>query len=50
MSEREASSKGFTHDDGVIAVSTFLVKPLILRRLGTVNDGSEVHLSPDLSN
>ncbi len=50
MSEHEASSKGFTHGDGVIAVSTFLVKPLILRRLGPVNDGSGVHLSPDPSN
>ena len=50
MSEHEASSKGFTHGDGVIAVSTFLVKPVIPRRLGPVNDGSGVHLSPDPSN
>ena len=34
MSEHKASSKGFTHGDGVIAVSTFLVKPVILRWLG----------------
>ena len=40
MGEHEASSKDFTHGDGVIAVSTFLVKPVILRRLGPVNDGA----------
>ncbi len=50
MGEHEASSKDFTHGDGVIAVSTFLVKPLILRRLGPVNDGSDVHSSPGPSN
>jgi hypothetical protein len=46
MGEHEVSSKDFTHGDGIIAVSTFLVKPVILRRLGPVNDGSGVHLSP----
>ncbi len=50
MGEHEASSKDFTHGDGVIAVSTFLVKPVILRRLGPVNDGSDVHSSPGHSN
>ena len=50
MGEHEVHSKGFTHGDGVITVSTFLVKPLILRRLGPVNDGSDVHLSPGHSN
>jgi hypothetical protein len=34
MGEHEADSKGFTHGDGFIAVSTFLVKPVILRRQG----------------
>ena len=50
MDEHEARSKDFMHGDGVIAVSTFLVKPLILCRLGPVNDGSDVHLSPGHSN
>jgi hypothetical protein len=50
MGEHEANSKDFTHGDGVIAVSTFLVKPLILCRLGPVNDGSGVHSSPGHSN
>jgi hypothetical protein len=50
MGEHEASSKDFMHGDGVIAVSTFLVKPVILRRLGPVNDGSDVHSSPGHSN
>ena len=27
-------------------ISTFLVKSVILRRLGSVNDGSDVHSSP----
>ena len=50
MGEHEAGSKDFTHGDGVTAVSTFLVKPGILRRLGPVNDGSDVHSSPGPSN
>ncbi len=50
MGEHEANSKDFTHGDGIIAVSPFLVKPVILRRLGPVNDGSGVHSSPGHSN
>jgi len=46
MSELKAAPKGFMHCDRVIAISTILVKPLILRRLGLVNDGSDVHSSP----
>jgi len=33
-----------------IAASTILVKPVILRGLGPVNDGSDVHSSPGHSN
>ena len=50
MGEYETNPKGFMHGDGVIAVSTNLVKPVILRRLGPVNDGSDVHSSPGHSN
>jgi hypothetical protein len=50
MGEHAVNPKNCTHGDGVIAVTTFLVKPVILRRLGPVNDGSNVHLSPGHSN
>ena len=50
MGEHAVNPKDCTHGDGVIAVTTFLVKPVILRRLGPVNDGSDVHLSPGHSN
>ena len=50
MGEHEVNPKDCTHGDGVIAVTTFLVKPVILRRLGPVNDGSNVHVSPGHSN
>lgn len=50
MGEQEVNPKDFLHGDGVIAVRTFLVKPLILRRLDPVNDGSGVHSSPGHSN
>ena len=50
MGEHAVNPKDCTHGDGVIAVTTFLVKPVILRRLGPVNDGSNVHLSPGHSN
>jgi hypothetical protein len=50
MGEREANPKSSMHRDGVIAITTILVKPVILRRLGPVNDGSNVHSSPGHSN
>ena len=50
MGEHAVNPKDCTHGDGVIAVTPFLVKPVILRRLGPVNDGSDVHLSPGHSN
>ena len=50
MGEHAVNPKDCTHGDGVIAVTTFLVKPVILRRLGPVNDGSNVHSSPGHSN
>ncbi len=46
MGEHKAAPKGFMHCDGVIAISTICRKPFILRRLGPVNDGSNVHSSP----
>jgi hypothetical protein len=46
MSEQKANPKGLLHGDRFITVSTILVKPFSLRRLGPVNDGSNVHSSP----
>jgi hypothetical protein len=46
MSEQKTNPKGLLHGDRFITVSTILVKPFSLRRLGPVNDGSNVHSSP----
>ena len=40
MSEHENSRNVSCTAMGFIAASTFLVKPIILRRLGPVNDGA----------
>jgi hypothetical protein len=49
MGEYETRSKGFMHGE-VFAGQYLLVKPVLLRRLGPVNDGSGVHSSPGHSN
>jgi|GraSoiStandDraft_27_1057306.scaffolds.fasta_scaffold51073_2 hypothetical protein len=50
VSEHKGSRNALCTAMGFIAASTFLVKPVILRRLGPVNDGSDVHLFPGHSN